>query len=154
MSFFSKKTAVKKFISEVPPATFDGFGFFVDKNDNEAKYYFFDDLVKKYGPEKHDPEIPEDRNPYHVILTSVRKGFTHIEAPFTSNFIDPFVYAKRIAHMGFTGIMILKTSYSGILLRDCLLEIMTLHAKDLGFYYALAPGLPELFFKGTKDLPS
>lgn len=154
MSFFRTKDAAKSVLSETPPpGGFDGFGFFRDKNDDEVKFYFFDDLVKQYGPSPKDPTVPDDRETYHVILTSVRRGITHIEPPFTAHFLDPFVYAKHVAYSGFTGIMIRQAKWSAVLLRDCLLEIMLHHAKNLGFFYAHDGG-PEVFFKGTKDLPT
>lgn len=141
---------VEYFDSETPPKEFDGFGFFRDTLDGIVKFYYFDDMVKAYGPEPKDPNQPDDRECFHVILTSVRKAMVHIEAPFTSNFIDAFVYAKHIAHSGFSGVMIRKSRFSVQLLKDSLLHMMSLHKKNKGFVYC-EDGV-ETFHKGKKSV--
>lgn len=136
----------KAFVSEPEPEFWDGFGFFVDVVDDMVKFYFFDDMVRAYGPSKKDPAIPADRETFHVLLTTVRKAIIHIEEPFTSNFTDPFTYAKHIAHAGFSGLMIRKTQFSENVLKKSLEEMMRIHALGKGFMYK-TNGV-EVFYKG------
>jgi len=113
--------------------TFDGFGFYVHPETHEVVFDYFDDVAREYGPLPGARVIPDDREGYHVLLSSVRKGRVHIEKPFTSTFLDAFVYAAHIARAGFTGVMIRETKYSLAILEATLVEMLTLHAKSYGF---------------------
>lgn len=134
---------------EDAPAKWDGFGFYHDPQDGTIKFYFFDELAQKYGDLPGDPNQPEDRVAYHVLLSSARRGRVHIEIPFTSNFLDPFVYAKRVAHAGFTGVMIKINKYSAALAEQFLKEIMWFHASEHGFVLKNEHGI-EVFYPGKK----
>lgn len=131
-----------------PPEHFDGFGFFKDALDGTIKFTFFDDIVKQHGPPERDPELPTDRETYHVVLTSVRKATIHLEAPFTSNFIDAFTYARHIAHSGFSGIMLRKSRFSLNLLKESLEQMFVLYSKGKGFVYCDETGT-ETFYQGN-----
>ena len=132
-----------------PPEQFDGFGFFRDVLDGSIKFTFFDDLVRRHGPPERDPAIPTDRDPYHVVLTSIRKAVIHLEAPFTAHFTDPFVYATNLAHSGFSGIMIRKSQYSIDLLKESLEQMFMLYKRGKGFVYCDEAGA-ETFHQGEK----
>lgn len=120
----------------IQPEVWDGFTFYVDRLLGcVVKFTFFDDMVREFGPPERDPKLPLDRESYHVLLSSVRKAVIHIEEPFTSNFLDPFEYARHVAHAGFSGVMIRKTQYSLDLLRTTLEQMMKLHAAGPGFIY-------------------
>jgi len=130
------------------PKVWDGFGFFRD-DDGTIKFYFFDENSQKYGPLTGDPSIPADRIAFHVILSSARRGRVHIEIPFTSNFLDPFVYARRVAHAGFTGVMIKENHVSLALAEQFLKEIMWFHASEYGFVLKNDEG-KDIFYPGKK----
>lgn len=132
-----------------PPEQFDGFGFFKDALDGSIKFTFFDDLVRQYGPPERDPAIPTDRDPYHVVLTSIRKTMIHLEAPFTSNFIDPFVYARNLAYSGFSGVMIRKSQRSLALLKESVEQMFVLYSRGKGFVYCDETGA-QTFHQGKK----
>jgi hypothetical protein len=117
------------------PPLWDGFGFFKDIEDHKVKFYFFDELAREHGPYDHDPNVPADREAYHVLLTSSLKGVLWVDHPFIAHFIDPFVYAERIAHMGFSGTILLKTKYSQHLMDEVLKYTLELHAKGKNFVY-------------------
>jgi len=117
----------------IKPIAFDGFGFYVHPETKEVVFNYFDDVAREYGQLPGDPNVPADREAYHVILSSVRKGRVHIEKPFTSTFIDAFAYAAHVARAGFTGIMIRENKHSIAILEASLIEILTLHAKSYGF---------------------
>ena len=135
-------------ITPVPEA-YDGFGFYTDTTTGIVMFYFFSELVKNFGPFTKDPAIPDDREPYHVILSSVRKNIIHVESPFLSNFIDPFAYAKNIARSGFLGMMIKHNHYAAELVKISLQGIMGYHANNHGFVYT--DGGINTFFKGAKS---
>jgi hypothetical protein len=131
------------------PTVWDGFGFYRDPEDALIKFYFFDDITQQYGDVPGDPDMPPDRVGFHVILSSKRKNRIHIEIPFTSSFLDAFVYAKRIAHMGFTGIMIKQNKYSPALAIQFLKEIMLFHHSEHGFVMENEQGV-DVFYAGKK----
>lgn len=135
---------------DTPPETFDGFGFYSDPKDGQLKFFYFDDIVQTHGVQPQDPSIPSDREPFHVLLSSVRKGLVHLEHPFTSNFIDPLVYARHIARAGFGGIMIRVSKFSTALLNACIHEIVAHHLQESGFVLAdITTGL-DVFYQGLK----
>jgi len=129
------------------PELYDGFGFFMNRETNKVQFYYFDDMARKHGKLPGNPDVPEDRESYHVLLTSVRKGIVHVEKPFTSCFIDPFVYATRIVRAGFNGIMIRETQYSLILLSTALLDTLKLFKTAGGFVMKDEDGV-DVFHEG------
>lgn len=131
------------------PSAFDGFGFYVDPETQEVVFNYFDDVAREHGHLPGDPTIPADREAYHVLLSSIRKGRVHIEQPFTSTFIDAFVYAAHVARAGFTGIMIRENKFSLALLEATLIELITLHTTGHGFVMQNAQGV-DVFYKGLK----
>lgn len=134
---------------EHAPAVWDGFGFFMDHVDRVVKFYFFDDITRVHGELPGDPNIPADRTAYHVLLTCTRKNRVHIELPFTSNFLDAFVYAKRVAEAGFRGIMIKENKFSLALAEASLKETMMFHASEYGFVLEDEKGI-DMFYAGRK----
>jgi hypothetical protein len=135
---------------ETKPVLWDGFGFFLDKLDGLVKFYYFDDFVKIYGESPRDPEIPGDREAFHVMLSSIRKEKVWLDAPFTSNFLDPFVYAKNLALAGFSGVMLKKTQWSATLLAQSEAYMRILHHQDKGYMYTDKDGT-ETFYPGLKN---
>lgn len=128
-----------------PPEHYDGFGFFKDPEDGVIKFYYFDDVVKEHGLSPRDPNIPEDREAYHVLLSSIRKTVVHLDAPFISNFIDPFVYATNLAYAGFSGIMLKKTQWSANVIGNSMKYLRSLYANDRGCMYTDEDGTTTLF---------
>lgn len=133
----------------IRPIAFDGFGFYVHPETKEVVFNYFDDVAREYGQLPGDPTIPNDREAYHVILSSVHKGRVYIEKPFTSTFTDAFVYAAHVAWAGFTGIMIRENKYSVAILEATLIEMLTLHAKSYGFVMKDENGV-DVFHPGLK----
>jgi hypothetical protein len=131
----------------IRPLVFDGFGFYAHPQTKEIVFNYFDDVAREHGAIPGDPTIPTDREAYHVILSSVRKGRVHIERPFTSNFLDAFVYAAHMARSGFTGVMIRVNKYSMAILDATLVEMLTLHSKGYGFVMANDHGV-DVFYEG------
>lgn len=136
-------------VSKQPPAIYDGFGFYVDVHTKELVFNYFDDVAREHGQLPGDPNIPADREAYHVILSSVRKGRVYIEKPFTSNFLDACVYAAHMARAGFAGVMIRENKFSIAILEAALLEILTRHARGYGFVMADEHGV-DVFHAGLK----
>lgn len=130
------------------PVHWDGFGFYRDEQ-GAVKFYFFDEHFQKYGELPGDPDMPADRMAFHVLLSSARKGRVHVEPPFTSNFLDPFVYARRVAYAGFTGVMIKENKYSAALAEQFLKEIIMFHTSEYGFVTKDKSG-QDIFFPGKK----
>ena len=130
------------------PANWDGFGFYRGE-DGFDRFYFFDEMVRKYGPVPKDPAIPADREAYHVILTSARKGKIHIEEPFLAHFLDPFVYARHLMDAKFLGTMVRKTIYSEGVVDISLTAIREHHRKNYGYFYTTSAGGTS-FFEGAK----
>ncbi len=137
-----------KVLEEAPPL-WDGFGFYTDVLDNKVKFFYLDDIVKIHGQLPSPPDVPADREAYHVLLSSVRKGQVHIELPFTSTFLDPFVYARTVAKAGFTGIMLRVNRLSLLLLEETLKMVITAHAKGRGFVMQNDKGV-DIFYEGAK----
>ena len=131
------------------PPVFDGFGFFVSPETQEVVFNYFDDMSHDYGQLPGNPATPSDRECYHVVLSSVRKGRVHIEHPFTSYFLDAFVYAKHVAFAGFTGIMIRETQYSLAILETTLVEMFKYHIASYGFVMKDMKGA-DVFYAGDK----
>jgi hypothetical protein len=133
--------------AEQKPEKWDGFGFFKDYETGEIKFYFFDDVSEMFGEQEREPGIPDDRDPYHVLLTSTHKGVIWVDHPFVSNFIDPIIYAARIAGMGFSGTMLRKTKVSDTLMHEVLKYTLMLHSKGRNFVYVDESGA-QLTLKG------
>jgi hypothetical protein len=131
---------------DTPPALYDGFGFYKDPTDGQVKFYYFDDVIKEHGPEPRDPAVPEDREAYHVMLSSIFKHTVHMDAPFISHFIDPFVYATGLAHSGFSGVMLKKTRWSANVMLQSLNYLRSLHLKDQGYTYTDESGTTTTTF--------
>lgn len=121
--------------SQEKPPLWDGFGFYRDEEDRKVKFYFFDELAKEHGPYDKDPGVPEDREAFHVLLTSSLRGVLWVDHPFIAHFIDPFAYAERIAYMGFSGTMLRKTKYSDSLMKEVLAYTLEIHARSKNFVY-------------------
>lgn len=134
---------------KIRPANFDGFAFYEDRVTKEIVFNYFDDVTREWGPLPGDPNIPNDREAYHVLLTSVRKGRVHIEKPFTSTFTDAFVYAAHVARVGFIGIMIRKTQHSAAMFEGTLIETLSHHTLSYGFVMQNAQGV-DVFYEGMK----
>jgi hypothetical protein len=83
------------------------------------------------------------------MLSSIRKSTVYMDAPFTSNFIDPFVYATRLAHDGFSGIMLKKTKWSANVMTQAFNYLRSLHLKDKGYMYTHEDG-SQTFYPGLK----
>jgi len=135
---------------ETKPDLYDGFGFFLDKITGLVNFYYFDDVVKEHGESPRDPNIPADREAYHVILSSVRKNKIYLDAPFLSNFIDPFVYARNLAHAGFNGIMLKKSQWSAALIAQGEVHLRMLYHDETGYIYTDERGV-ETFYPGLKS---
>lgn len=136
-------------MSQSRPALYDGFGFYAHPETKEIVFNYFDDVVREYGQVPGDPTIPTDREAYHVVLSSVRKGRIHVEKPFTSTFLDAFVYAAHVARAGFTGIMIRENKFSMAILEATLIEMLKLHSRGYGFVMANEQGV-DVFYPGLK----
>lgn len=134
---------------ETPPDIYDGFGFFKDPLDGQVKFYYFDDQVKLHGEPPKDPTTPTDREAYHVLLQSVRKAIVYMDAPFLSNFIDPFVYAAGLAHAGFSGIMYKKTPWSADVVAQAVAYLRMLHAKTTGYMFTDESGHETFYGANT-----
>jgi len=130
---------------DTPPEVYDGFGFYRDPQDGLVKFYYFDDVCKEHGPAPKDPTIPSDREAYHVMLSNVRKAVVYVDAPFISNFIDPFVYATGLAYHGFNGIMLKKTQWSANVVTQAMAFIRMLHARGSGYTYTDEDGVETPF---------
>jgi hypothetical protein len=131
------------------PKQWDGFGFFKERAQGNVNFYFFDDTTRKHGELPGPVDVPEDRVAFHVLLTTTRKNRIHIEIPFTSCFLDVFVYAKRVAHMGFSGVMIKVNEFSGALAAATLHDAMAYHASEYGFVLENEQG-EDIFYPGKK----
>jgi hypothetical protein len=136
-------------VLETPPPIWDGFGFYTDILDKKVKFFYLDDIARVHGQLPAIMDVPADREAYHVLLSSVRKGQVHIELPFTSTFLDPFVYARTVAQAGFTGIMLKVNRLSLLLLEETLKMVMMAHAKGRGFVMQNEKGV-EIFYEGAK----
>jgi hypothetical protein len=139
--------------SDTPPAIYDGFGFFTDAQDGKIKFFFFDEISKALGALPPDPNAPNDREAYHVILSSVRKGDVYLERPFISHFIDALVYARRMAEAGFTGVMMKANARTHEIFAQTAKGIMSLHFVGRGFYMKDDDGREVFYGNGaTKEV--
>jgi len=144
--WFKFQTQEKKMLDqyldevEIKPTVWDGFGFVRDSH-GTLRFFYFDDMAKECGIAKKDQSIPEDRDPYYVILTSVRKGVFQIESPFLSNFIDPFVYAKTVSDQGFSGFMYRQGPHAGMMVSTTILDLME-RGRSLGKFIYNDNGTP------------
>lgn len=136
-------------MKSIQPDEFDGFGFYKDVVDGLVKFYYFDDVAKTHGPSPRDPEVPPDRERYHVMLTSIRKSIVHLDAPFISCFTDPFVYATNLAHAGFSGIMLKKTTWSHVVAETSMKYLRELYSKDNGCIYTDEHGIQTSYLKAN-----
>lgn len=140
----------KTILKSMRPAVFDGFTFLKDAEDGTLKFLYFDELTREYGPFPRDPNTPLDREAYHVVLSSIRKGRIHVERPFTSNFIDVFAYAEHVFRSGFTGVMIRVNKYSLLLLEQTLAALLIQYKNSYGFVMTDDQGV-DVFHAGRKQ---
>lgn len=138
---------IKNLLKTEKPEHWDGFCFTKNPSTGEVEFYYFTEFVDRNGPPPKDPK--EDRDPYHVLLTSVRKGKLQIEAPFRSNFFDPFEYAKSVGHSGFDGFMYnARLPEAEMLVALTLLDLLKRGIDNFGQYVYNGPeGTLEM--KGT-----
>jgi hypothetical protein len=131
-------------ILTVKPANYDGFTFRYDTINKKMIFLYLDDLSKDYGVIVTPDDVPEGRERYHVLLTSVKNKIPHIDAPFVSTFMDAFVYAEGVARSGFSGVMIKASDYAAGYMASTVLMLMKLYMKlymgTTGFVYTTEEG--------------
>lgn len=92
-----------------PPADWDVIMFYIDQTQSAVIETF---KVNPVGALVNDKVVQglqthSDRVECQVGLVSTsRAGVVQIDEPFTSHFMDPFVYAERMMKAGFTGVMV------------------------------------------------
>lgn len=137
-------------IITVKPENYDGFTFRYDTMNKSMVFLYLDDLINKYGLGHAPTDVPEGRERYHVMLTSVKNNIPHIDEPFVSTFLDAFVYAEGIARSGFSGVMLRASRYAEAYMAHTTLLLMQLYSMNQGFVYTLADGREVPYAPGTK----
>lgn len=124
------------------PQYYVGFTFIYDGVKHCMSWGYFDGASRGVtGPIPQPPGVPEDREAYHVVLSCIKDGMIHMDAPFSSTFTDAFTYAEGVARSGFSGVMIRVTSYAEELLADCIKCLMDhYHAEGAGVLFTHADG--------------
>lgn len=124
------------------PQYYDGFTFIYDTVKHCMSWGYFDGLSRGVtGPIPQPPGVPEGREAYYVVLSHLKDGMVHMDAPFSSTFIDAFTYAEGVARSGFSGVMIRVTSYAEELLAECIIHLMQHYLEHgAGFVFTHADG--------------
>lgn len=136
----------------IPPAEYDGFGMHrvVATNTIQCDFLLLQDRASRVSAPAHtEVTVPQDRQRFHVLLSSVRRGRVYIETPFVSNFLDPFVYATHMVNAGFSCIMLKYTQYSEHVAGLYLEELQRLFLQGSGFVMDNAQGV-STFYAGAK----
>lgn len=93
---------------DFPPKEWDVIMFYVDPTGAQMIESFVVSPVggTVNGNAVTQLETTSDRVQCQVGLVSTRNGITQVDDPFTSHFMDPFIYAERMLKAGFTGLMV------------------------------------------------
>jgi len=135
-------------MSNTQPTQFDGFSFHYDLMTKEVVFAYFDDVVKKYGPEPRSIDLPEGRERYHVLLTTLKEGVPHMDPPFVSTFTDVFTYADNLARTGFSGVLVKDSKWALHIMETTIMTLLELYAKTVGFVYHAPTGPVTFDVKG------
>lgn len=127
-------------MSNTQPTQFDGFSFHYDPMTKEVVFAYFDDVVKKYGPEPKPIDLPEGRERYHALLTTLREGVPHMDPPFVSTFTDVFTYADNLARTGFSGVMVKDSKWAQTIMDTTIMTLLELYGKTVGFVFHAPTG--------------